>query len=269
MGQQPPSAEAEPAATPVYSFGIDSKLFCDLIELCLSFNQFHVDGRFYRQIDGLFMGSSISPPLAMMYLEYFEAFLYELEVPDNIKASVWKRYVDDCFIIYKHSSSDFQRFMDKLNSLDPCIKFTCEQAEPGISRNLPNEVVESLPFLDLMVMRYLDRNTNTISNKLAIYRKECHSGSYIHSLSCQPTSTKRAVIRSMFLRAYRYCDNIFLDAELRKIYDDFGRLGYPKSFITKAKVSAKQGRDHEIRIREGLDQPKASRERARFYLTLP
>ena len=31
-GNNPP-AEAEPAATQVYSFGIDSKLFCDLTEL--------------------------------------------------------------------------------------------------------------------------------------------------------------------------------------------------------------------------------------------
>ena len=46
-GNNPP-AEAEPAATPVYSFGIDSKLFCDLIELVLSINQFHLDGRSYH-----------------------------------------------------------------------------------------------------------------------------------------------------------------------------------------------------------------------------
>ena len=120
-----------------------------------------------------------------------------------------------------------------------------------------------------MVSCYLDSNTNTLSNKLSIYRKECHKGSYIHSSSCQPSSTKRAVIRSMFLRAYRYCDTLFLRSEEQRIYDDFGRLGYSKGFITKAKVSARQGRDHEIRIRAGLDQPKASREKARFHLAVP
>ena len=48
-------------SSPVYDFGMNSKVFCDLVELCLSYNQFHVDGNFFRQIHGLFMGSSISP----------------------------------------------------------------------------------------------------------------------------------------------------------------------------------------------------------------
>ena len=60
------------ANPPVYSFGINSKLFCDLVELCLKYNQFKVGDKFFRQIHGLFMGSSIFPPLAMMYMEYFE-----------------------------------------------------------------------------------------------------------------------------------------------------------------------------------------------------
>ena len=57
-----PPRDAAPTVPPVYSFSIESKLFCDLVELCLKFNQFHVEGKFYRQIHGLFMGSSISPP---------------------------------------------------------------------------------------------------------------------------------------------------------------------------------------------------------------
>ena len=118
-------------------------------------------------------------------------------------------------------------------------------------------------------MRFKDPVTNTFSNKLAIYRKPCHKSSYIHSLSSQPTSIKRAVIRNMFLRAYRYCDSLFLESEEQRIYDDFGRLGYSKSFITKAKVSARRGRDHEIKIRQGLAQPKPPRERAKFQLSLP
>ena len=73
----------------------------------------------------------------------------------------------------------------------------------------------------------------------------------------------------MFLRAYRYCDHLFLEAEERKIYHDFGKLGYSRNFIDKAKSSAKKGRHREIRIRAGLEQPKAPREKARFHLGLP
>ena len=254
---------------PVYSFDIEGTVFCDLVEICLKYNQFSVEGNFFRQIHGLFMGSSISPPLAMMYLEYFESHLYELNIPDNIKATEWKRYVDDCFIIYEHSEDDFQKFLSALNTLDPYIKFTCERASTGQDMGLSSDVIEALPFLDLMVIRHLDRESNTLSNKLCIYRKPCHSGAYIHAFSHQTTSIKRAVIRNMFLRAYRYCDNLFLEAEERKIYHDFGKLGYSRNFIDKAKNSAKKGRHREVRIRAGLEQPKSPREKARFHLGLP
>ncbi|CAL4186896.1 unnamed protein product, partial [Meganyctiphanes norvegica] len=199
-------SHARPVDPPVYNFGMDSKIFCDLVELCLKYNQFRVEGNFFRQIHGLFMGSSISAPLAMIYMEFFEKYKYEPLIPDNIKPSEWKRYVDDCFVVYEHDEHKFQLFLGKLNTLDPYIKFTCERAISGVEAGLPSEVLEALPFLDFKVLRYFDRANSTISNKLCIHRKDCHSGSYIHSLSNQPTSVKKAVIRNMFLRAYRYCD---------------------------------------------------------------
>ena len=58
----------------------------------------------------------------------------------------------------------------------------------------------------------------------------------------------------MFLRAFRYCDTIFLEDEVCRIYADFEKLGYTKSFIDKAKLSAREGRDREVRIREGSEQ---------------
>ena len=73
-GNNPPAGDILPE-TPLYNFGMKSEIFCDLVELCLKYNQFQVEGKFYRQIHGLFMGSSISPPLAMMYLEYFETYI--------------------------------------------------------------------------------------------------------------------------------------------------------------------------------------------------
>ena len=267
-GPNPPDF-ARPVDPPVYSFGIESKLFCDLVDLCLKYNQFHVEGNFYRQIHGLFMGSSISPPLAQMYMESFESNKYETMIPDDIKATEWARYVDDCFLIYEHSEEVFQSFMSQLNTLDPYIRFTCEKSKPGVEVGLPEEAVEVLPFLDFKVIRFLDANTNTLSNKLCIHRKDCHSGSYIHSLSSQPISIKRSVIRNMFLRAYRYCDSHFLEEEEKRIYNDFSSLGYSRKFIDRAKVSAREGRTRELRIRAGLEEPKAPREKSHFHIGLP
>ena len=165
--------------------------------------------------------------------------------------------------MYEHSESAFQEFFAKLNTLDSHINFTFERSSTGTDIGLPSEVLEVLAFLDLKVVRYLDRNTNAISNKLLIHHKDCHSGSYIHFISSQPASIKRAVIRNMFLRAYRYCDPLFLEAEEMKIYKDFGSLGYGMRFITKAKISAKEGRNNE------QDNSRPPRERSRYHISFP
>ena len=146
--------------------------------------------------------------------------------------------------------------MEKLNALNPYIKFTCENAKPGVDIGLKSDILEALPFLDFLVMRHLDHTSNSINNIISIYRKPCHSNSYVHSLSSQPTSVKRAVIRNLFLRAYRYCHALFIEEEECKIYEDFDKLGYSKKFITKARMSAKEGRNCEIRIRMCLEQPR-------------
>ena len=117
-------------------------------------------------------------------------------------------------------------------------------------------------------MRHHDQTSNSVSNIVSIYRKPCHSNSYVHSLSSQPISVKRAVIRNLFLRAFRYCHALFIEEEERKIYKDFDKLGYSKNFINKARMSAKEGRNREIRIRMGLEQPRPTRERCRYHLTL-
>ena len=147
-------------------------------------------------------------------MEYFEEYKHEKYMPSKLKASVRERFVDDCFVVYGGSDEQFDIFLNKLNRLDDCIKFTCEMSKPGTEYGLNEDVVEAIPFLDLLVVKYLDRQTDTLSNKLAIYRKPCHSSSYIHFLSAQPVSTKRSVIRSIFLRAYRYCDALFLYKEI-------------------------------------------------------
>ena len=73
----------------------------------------------------------------------------------------------------------------------------------------------------------------------------------------------------MFLRAFRYCDSIFLEREERRIYADFGKLGYSRRFIDKAKISARRGREHEIQVRLGLAEAREPRPRQPFHLVLP
>merc|ERR1712055_27676 len=111
------------------------------------------------------------------------------------------------------------------------------------STALPANVSEHIPFLELNVYRLNDGNF-----AFSIYRKPVHAGNYLHSYSYQPLFQKSTVIRSMFLRAYRYCDQQYLREEELRIKTDFLQLGYTEKFIEQCKISAHKGRTKETRM---------------------
>ena len=73
-------------------------------------------------------------------------------MPTEIKATVWERDVDDCFVVYEDSDAEFDRLLNMLNSFDPFIKFTHERSNTSDEVGLGPDVEEALPFLDLVVI---------------------------------------------------------------------------------------------------------------------
>jgi hypothetical protein len=59
-------------------------------------------------------GSSLSPVISNIYVVFFEKL--ELDGWDK-KPSLWLRYTDYTFIIWKHGVEDLQSFLNHLNSL--------------------------------------------------------------------------------------------------------------------------------------------------------
>ena len=74
----------------------------------------------------------MSPVVANLCMEFFEdgALTSAVNPP-----RLWKRYVDDTFIILQQSHREFLQY---INSVDPSIHFTIEEAEQD----------GSMPFLD-------------------------------------------------------------------------------------------------------------------------
>ena len=108
------------------------------------------------------MGSSLSPVLCNLYMEYFET-----ELMNNIqnKPLLWVRYVDDVFAILDNET-DHLALLDEINSLSPTIKFTFEMEKDG-----------QLPFLDCNV-----RNSEGRFH-FNIYRKPTNAGMHLHFFS--------------------------------------------------------------------------------------
>ena len=163
------------------------------------------DGKMYRQIDGVAMGSPLGPVLANIFLGYCESLIPEDKWPD-----LYRRYVDDTFSLFLRGELDALLFLNLLNGLHPSLQFTMER-----------EIEGKLPFLDIQVFRESNRFTTSI------YRKPTFTGVYTRWDSFCPTSQKIALIRSLTLRAKRICSEEHLDDELGKLNSIFAKNGYP------------------------------------------
>ena len=81
------------------------------------------------------MGSPLSPIVANLYMESFEAeALRSAPHPPYL----WKRFVDDTFTILQSSQRD--GFLEYLNSIDQHIQFTAEDQRE----------YRAMPFLDIL-----------------------------------------------------------------------------------------------------------------------
>ena len=82
------------------------------------------------------MGSLVSPIVANIYMEAFEhrAINTALNPP-----GIWRRYVDDTFLAQQQSHKE--EFFQHINTVDPSIQFTVEEARPD----------GSISFLDILV----------------------------------------------------------------------------------------------------------------------
>ena len=138
----------------------------------------------YRQIDGVAMGSPLGPALANICVGYYESKLFN----KISKPTVYCRYVDDTFSLF-HKETEFQKFLNCLNSLHPSLKFTNEI-----------ETNNSLPFLDVLVTKS--------DNKFitSVYRKPTFTGQYIHWNSFGPKQRKTNLIDTfLILNFIRAC----------------------------------------------------------------
>ena len=93
------------------------------------------------------MGTKMAHTYATLVMGYLEKNLYtkyeetfgKNEVEDFIK--IFKRFLDDCFLLWKRSVEDLHEFHKTINNLHEKINFTMEKDESRI------------PFLDVLVYK--------------------------------------------------------------------------------------------------------------------
>ena len=159
----------------------------DLLEFCLRSTYFTHRGKFFEQVEGAAMGSPISPIVANLFMENFESRALQSSPNPPL---LWKRLVDDTFVILKRAHKE--EFLTHINSVDSNIQFTTEEPGPD----------GSLPFLDILISPDEEGRLKT-----SVYRKPTNTDQYLQWDSHHPISSKYSVVGTLFHRAKTISSN--------------------------------------------------------------
>ena len=198
------------------------------LKLILENNFMHFDETIYRQRLGTAMGTKVAPTYATLVLGYLEEKLFSTvgetfgqDFEIFLKQS-WKRFLDDCFIIWDRGEDQLTAFFNILNTLSPTLKFTMES-----NRNM-------LSFLDVMVIKRDNRIVTDVFYKLTDTKQ------YLMFNSCHPKHTKNNIPYNL---ARRLCtiisDAEILNSRLAELQNALLQRRYPVQLIENGFNKAK------------------------------
>ena len=197
---------------------------------------------FYRQVDGLAMGSAPAPHFANGWL-----FKFDPVIADD--AAICERYMDD--IIRNIKRARIEAKLQEINNLHPNLKFTCER-----------EVEGKIPFLDMLIINDRGNLSSTW------YNKPTDTGLIMNFHALAPKKYKWSVVSGFVYRIHRACSTWDLFSKsLDKAKRILEKNQYPPDFyepiidktlrdiIQGKEVRAEQeqeGRTEEERVKKQL-----------------
>ena len=100
---------------------IDRKFIIEGLQFVLENNYFLFNETAYRQKSGTAMGTKVAPTFANLVMGYHELKIYEhssltygAEFSGHLKEN-WKRYLDDCFILWRENLEKLTSFHSLIN----------------------------------------------------------------------------------------------------------------------------------------------------------
>ena len=202
-----------------------------LLDLCLSNNDFEFDGKFYLQIHGTAMGKLFAPNYANIFMATWEG---EALAKSPLQPLIYLRFLDDIFIIWQHGEEAFWDFFEILNSHTHSIKLKATVSHTSID------------FLDVTVFKSESfRETHTLDTK--VYFKPTDTHDLLHKQSYHPKHTFKGILKSQIIRFHRICskENDFQNA-CNILFDSLVNRRYSKRFLRSIKNKTIQ----EIKLKQ-------------------
>ena len=195
--------------------GLSRTDFRRLLSLSTKGTVFLFNGNYYRQKDGVAMGSPLGPVLANAFLCHYETKWLE-ECPLSFMPIFYARYVDDIFVLLR-SKEHIINLAHYLSSKHRNINFTYEEENNNL-----------LPFLDVNVYRDAGKFSSTV------HRKATFSGVYTNYSSFIPDTYKSGLVSTLLYRAYVISSSYkSLHEEVERLKKIFAKNNYPSRFVDK------------------------------------
>ena len=189
--------------------------FRNLLNIATKETFFMFNNKYYKQVDGVAMGSPLRLALANIFMCSFES-KWLRDCPNDFKPVFYKRYMDDIFVLFS-SPDHADKYREYLSSKHPNIKFSIEKEEDGC-----------LPFLDVNIFRENDKFATNVC------RKKTFSGVYTNFKSFIPETYKIGLIKSLLFRCFSLCsDFIKFHHEIDKLKSILYKNSYPRDLVDK------------------------------------
>lgn len=185
--------------------------FASLLKLAVEDSFFTIDGKLYKQIDGMAMGSPLGPIFANIFLSHFEGGWLN---GAPVRPLLYKRYVDDTLWLLP-ADSDITSLMQYMNSRHPNMRFTVENENNG-----------AINFIGLTISHSFTNGSHGYATR--IYRKPTFTSLYTNFYSYIPLAYRLTVLKCLLVRAYRLCSSLSLFlSEVTTIRSQLLRNAYP------------------------------------------
>ena len=106
--------------------------FRNLINIANKESLFTFNNTYYKQVDGVAMGSLLGPAIANIFMCSFESNWLQ-DCLNDFKPVFYRRYVDDLFVMFS-SPNHAATFKEYLSSKHPNINFSKEKEKNGCLR---------------------------------------------------------------------------------------------------------------------------------------
>jgi hypothetical protein len=214
--------------------------------LVLTNNYVEFNGTFYLQKSGTAMGT----PVAVCYASLFLAALEETLL-ENIRINLYRRFIDDIFLIWIGSRTELDEFNTQLNNLHPNINLTFEISTSEVN------------FLDLTIYKGENMVNNLLDTKS--YQKPFNNFLYIPASSFHPTHQKVAFIKGLLKSYLKANSNQKTYYDIRnKFFWRLRKRGYSrKQLLTIFKAA-----HYDKNLRHTLLHQRVEKEQYSFPITL-